>query len=82
MIRSCWLQTLSYLIVEMVHCSVAAVVQMICYIQARPTVDTFPITATLFRYKVGVSICCLIFPWQQKRWSEIIALPMLTESAL
>lgn len=62
MIRSCWLQTLSYLIVEVVHSSAAAVIQMICY-QVRPIVDTFPITAALFRYKVGVSSCCLIFPW-------------------
>lgn len=67
---------------EMVRCSIAAVVWMICYIQARPTVDTFPITAALLRCKVGVSICCLTLLWQQKCWSEIIALQMLTESAL
>lgn len=36
---------MSYLIVEIVSCSIATVVWMICYIQARPTVDIFPITA-------------------------------------
>ena len=44
--------------------------------------STFPITAALFRYKVGFFICCLTFLWQQKCWSEIIALPILTEPAL
>lgn len=66
MICSYWLQVfMSYLIVEMVRCSIAAVVWVVCYIQARPTADT-SITAALFRYKVGFSICCLTFLWQQK----------------
>lgn len=73
---------MSYLIVEMVRCSIAAVIWMISYIQARPTVDAFPVTAALFRYEVGFSFCCLTFLWRQKCWSEIIALPILTESAL
>lgn len=35
-----------------------------------------------FRYRVGFSICCLTFLWQQKPVSEIIVLPVLTASVL
>lgn len=66
MIHSYRLQTfVSYLIVEIACHSIAAVVWMIWYIKAVPTVDTFP-TAVLFRYTVGVSICCLTFLWLEK----------------
>lgn len=80
---SCWFQRLlGYLLME-ISCSMAAVVWMICYIQTRVTVDIFPITeAFFFRYRVGFSICCLTFLWQQKSVSEIIVLPVLTASVL
>lgn len=66
----------------MISCSIAAVVWMICRIQTRVTVDIFPITEVFFRYRVGFSICCLTFLWQQKSVSEIIVLPVLTVSVV
>lgn len=83
MIHSCWLQAfMSNLIVELIHCSVAVVVWMICYDQPRTTIDTFNVTAALCRYAVEGSICHSAFLWWQKCWSGIIALLILNRSAL
>lgn len=64
------------------HCSIAAIVRKIFYIQARTTGTLFLLYQPYLDIKLDFPFFCLTFLCWQKHWSKIVDLPVLTESVL